>query len=326
MGLPDFFTTIERFYRDKSRNYQRACMRAFLDWSEVIGARYGTDQGARRWRRASIDDVLDFLSLLREKRGRQPQDPRNSDRFAGGTIQLKLTILRSTYRKLMVRGLVRYNPFADPSVPRISRRWNEKRITPVVPFDVVRKVCSAPDGGTKRGLRDQALFSVLFGCGLRRQEAVELKMCDLCRTSRGTPYLFLAKTKSQEAQEQPIPDWALKKLCEYMAVRAAEGALEQSFIFVGYRFRGLKCEIPSTSRMSPSGLYKRFKDICIGLGLDPALSPHSARKTSVNKLYSDGHKLREIQLFARHKSMTTTEIYLRQQVILDDSIGRTLKY
>src|SRR5690606_36841873 len=120
------------------------------------------------------------------------------------------------------------------SVPKITRGHNEKRITPAVEFSLVMQLCVAPGDGTKRGLRDQAIMCALFGAGLRREECCNLRMSDVRKTSAGTSYFNLAKTKSQERQEQAIPDWAVKKIYEYMAVRAEDGASEDSPLFTAY--------------------------------------------------------------------------------------------
>lgn len=329
-GMSRFFSAISRLLSFASDNYQRQCMRTYLDWCTFLGVQYGAKGCARAWRTANIDDVLDFINELKKRPGRKPQDARNTSNYAGGTIQLKVAILKSTYRKLLLRNQLRHNPFNDPTIPKISRSYNEKRVTPTVDFKLVRELLAAPADGTKRGLRDQAILCALFGGGLRRQECLNLKISDVRRTRAGTVYLYLAKTKSQESQEQPLPNWAVKKLFEYMAVRAEEGGKEDSPLFVAYRNRNGKgkknVEIPGRTHLYPVSLYKRFKEWAKRVGLDEDVSPHSGRKTAINKLHAQGVDLRGLQQFARHKRMSTTEIYLRQQICIDDSPAKILRY
>ena len=188
----------------------------------------------------------------------------------------------------------------------------------------VEKILHSPDIRTKKGLRDSAILSALFGGGLRRSEVASLRVADVRHTSSGNTYLYLRSTKAKKDAEAAIPDWAAQRILEYQSIRLKDGAMEGDYLFVSYR--GQAGNSPTNEPISHSGIYRLFKKYCMMAGVKGHLSPHSARATAITKLLADGVPHRLVQQFSRHSSVQMVEVYDKRRIGIDENPGVRLKY
>ena len=85
-----------------------------------------------------------------------------------------LSSLRSFCTWLVIEGLLKDNPCDRVDAPKLGRYLPD-----VLSVDEVEAVIATADTTTWMGLRDKALLEVLYGCGLRVSEAVNLKISNL---------------------------------------------------------------------------------------------------------------------------------------------------
>lgn len=149
------------------------------------------------------------------------------------------------------------------------------------------------------GIRDAAIISVLYACGLRRAELVNLDLAHFERASHGGQLLVHGKRNKQ--RYVPVVEGAARALADWLAVRGDEpGAL---FHAVGNRNRG--------GRMTTQAIYDMLKARATAAGI-PDMSPHDLRRTFVGDLLDTGADIVTVQKLAGHSSVETTARYDRR--------------
>jgi len=151
-------------------------------------------------------------------------------------------------------------------------------------------------------LRDYALISLIYGCGLRIAEALSIKLSDL----NGEYISIIGKGK----KERSVPilkevATAIDKYLEYCPYKLAPA----SNVFVGTRGQKLNATV----------FQRQICRIRNYLGLSESVTPHTFRHTFATHLLSGGADLRSIQELLGHKNLSTTQIYTSLDVkkILD---------
>lgn len=155
---------------------------------------------------------------------------------------------------------------------------------------------------TPLGIRDAALISILYGCGLRRSEVVSLDLVDYDATS-GT---LRVRGKGNKQRLVPLGS-AAPALGDWLAVRQhGSGAL---FHGLGNRNTGRRLTDQAVYHI----LTKRGKEA----GVEP-FSPHDFRRTFVGDLLDAGADVVTVQRLAGHADPATTSRYDRR----DERAGR----
>lgn len=151
--------------------------------------------------------------------------------------------------------------------------------------------CQSADGWT--GLRDAAVVTLLYGCGLRISEALALR-------GRDAPLGETLRITGKGGKERLVP--------VIPAARRAVAAYAQACPFeMGYDaalFRG--------SRGGPLGarqVQKAMESARATLGLPPSATPHAMRHSFATHLLNAGGDLRAIQELLGHASLSTTQAY-----------------
>lgn len=120
--------------------------------------------------------------------------------------------LRSFCAWAVSMGVMASNPVASIPPPRM-----EQKLPQYLSQEAVQRVLTAPPSWTIQGVRDRALLSVLYGCGLRISEAIRLRLQDV-DLERGN--LVVRRGKGGRLRGLPIPPTTVEKLQRYLDVRA----------------------------------------------------------------------------------------------------------
>lgn len=149
------------------------------------------------------------------------------------------------------------------------------------------------------GIRDAAVIAMLYACGLRRAELVNLDLVHYEQAESGGRLLVHGKRNKQ--RYVPIVEGAARALADWLAVRGdAAGPL---FHVVGNRNRG--------GRMTTQAIYAMLKARATAAGI-ATLSPHDLRRTFVGDLLDAGADIVTVQKLAGHSSVETTARYDRR--------------
>jgi integrase/recombinase XerC len=209
--------------------------------------------------------------------------------YAPSTIARRLACLRSFYKYARRQGSVTADPSAALRNPKQPRRLPKPlRVDEVVAF---------LDGiavGEPSGVRDRALFEVLYGGGLRVSEAVGLDVADLDLEGGAVR----VRGKGRRERLCPVGEMAAEWLRRWLPMRAPAAPGEPA-VFLN-RFGG---------RLTARSVGRLLHDHLVAQGREPTFSPHGLRHSFATHLLDAGADLRSVQELLGHRRLTTTQIY-----------------
>jgi integrase/recombinase XerD len=161
----------------------------------------------------------------------------------------------------------------------------------------VNRLLDQPQGNEPTAVRDRALLELMYACGLRASEVIDLKLGDL-DVAAG---LVIARGKGSKERMIPVGRQALGAVRTYLT-EARPRLVGQSIepaLFVN--FRG--------GTLTRQGLYKIVQRHARSAGLDSKMSPHTLRHTFATHLLAGGCDLRSVQEMLGHADVSTTQLY-----------------
>jgi integrase/recombinase XerD len=216
-----------------------------------------------------------------------------------------LSGVRSFYRFLVLDGYRDDDPTELLESPVLGAHLPE-----VLSADEVDLLENSIDLSKWEGHRNRAIIEVLFSCGLRVSELVNLKLSNLYLHEQ---YVRVFGKGSKE-RLVPISPKAIKELNFWFADRNAMTIKpgEEDYVFLNRRGAHL-------TRVMILIMIKRQAEAA---GIRKTISPHTLRHSFATALLEGGADLRAIQAMLGHESIGTTEIYthidmstLRQQIL-----------
>ncbi|WP_062064004.1 site-specific tyrosine recombinase XerD [Cellvibrio sp. OA-2007] len=219
-----------------------------------------------------------------EVRLQQKLSSRTSARF--------LSCVRGFYRYLLREGRISENPVALVDNPKLSRPLPKS-----LSESDVEALLAAPDLSDPIGLRDRTMLEVLYACGLRVTELVELTMPQVNLRQN------VVRVMGKGSKERLIPmgeeaaAWLVRYLREARPVLLNNMPDEVVF--------------PSTRAqpMTRQTFWYRIKHWAMVAGIKKELSPHTVRHAFATHLLNHGADLRVVQLLLGHSDLSTTQIY-----------------
>jgi integrase/recombinase XerD len=211
---------------------------------------------------------------------------------AAATLQRKAACLRSFYRHLRRESVIDHDPTADLRAPRKSQKLPQ-----VLTRGEVGQLLAAPKGTEPAALRDRALLELMYACGLRASEAIDLEVHDV-DLRHG---VLRARGKGSKERLVPVGRSAITAVRTYLQRGRPElvGLREERRLFVNRRGSGL----------TRQGLYKIVQRHARAVGLADKMSPHTLRHTFATHLLAGGCDLRALQEMLGHADIATTQIY-----------------
>jgi integrase/recombinase XerC len=236
--------------------------------------------------RVSPDDVREFLAG--QHRARSP-----------ATLGRRLAALR-TFFKWLVREAARE---ADPTLGIPAPRAPRPLPRPI-PVDDVAALLDAkaesPARDARVALRDQALFELMYGAGLRVGEIVALDVRDLDLV-RGDVRVW---GKGGKERVVPLPAAARAALRAHLDARREPGVLAQPLFPAVTQRKGEKLR-----RLSAREARRRLRKRALESGIAGRVHPHRMRHSYATHLLDMGADLRAIQELLGHASLSTTQRY-----------------
>ncbi|MEM7679488.1 MAG: tyrosine recombinase XerC [Pseudomonadota bacterium] len=143
------------------------------------------------------------------------------------------------------------------------------------------------------GARNAALFTLLYGCGLRIDEALSLNIKDMPRDG-----FITVLGKGGKERRVPVIDLVERSLRTYLEDMPFPKLSDDPI------FRGTQGK-----RLNQGVAQKAMRDIRKTLGLPENATPHALRHSFATHLLQNGANLREIQELLGHSSLSTTQRY-----------------
>jgi len=259
-----------------------------------------------------VQKLLDYLKAV----DRQVLDTQLSDlqQFAASLHDIGihprsqcriLSGIRSFFRFLQLDGFREDDPSELLESPVLGEHLPE-----VLSAEEVDALESSIDLSKWEGQRNRAIIEVLFSCGLRVSELVNLKLSNLYLDER---YMRIFGKGSKE-RLVPISMKAIKELDYWFMDRKLMKIKpgEEDYVFLNRR----------GAHLTRTMILIMIKQQAIEAGITKTISPHTLRHSFATALLEGGADLRAIQVMLGHESISTTEIYthvdmgtLRQQIL-----------
>ena len=206
------------------------------------------------------------------------------------TLAKAASAIRAFFRFLVLEGRMDSNPARLVDAPRMAMR-----IPRYLAAEEIDALLDACDAAQPLGIRDRALFELIYSCGLRVTEAVRLTVD---RVSLEESVVRVLGKGSRE-RLVPLGERAKRELRRYLAEArpAAAGRKPVSVLFLGRGGRML----------SRKTVWKIFKRLAQHAGLEGKV--HSLRHSFATHLLQGGADLRSVQELLGHADIGTTQIY-----------------
>jgi integrase/recombinase XerC len=156
------------------------------------------------------------------------------------------------------------------------------------------------------GLRDEALFILLYGAGLRLGEALGLKHADLAQKDCVT-----VTGKGNKQRKVPLLPIIHETLTRYLNI--CPYPIEPD----GYLFVGMRGE-----KLNPAVAQRHLRQLRRQLNLPDSVTPHALRHSFATHLLASGADLRSLQDLLGHSSLSTTQLYTQVDA---QQLSRTYK-
>ena len=173
------------------------------------------------------------------------------------------------------------------NVETFKRPRRQHKLPNVLSKEEIKSILQAPSN-----LKHRTMLSIIYACGLRRSELLNLKPGDIDR-QRGV--LLIRQSKGKKDRITPISDKIIKLLEEYWI----------SYRTVNWLFEGQA----KGSRYSEKSLESVLKQSLMKAGIKKPVTLHWLRHSYATHLLESGTDLRFIQELLGHSSSRTTEIY-----------------
>ena len=229
----------------------------------------------------SSDDLRQLLKLV-------------ADLGIGPTSQRRMIVgWRVFYKMLVIEGALDDSPAEMIDLPILP-----KHLPDVLTDEEITAIQSTFDLSLPEGMRNYVIVEVLYGCGLRVSELVNLRLSNIYVEEQGLRILG----KGNKERWVPINAHALDLLLTYIHnVRShlAPKPGEEKIVFLSRR----------GTRLSRQMVFIFLKQAVEDAGLNKKISPHSLRHSFATELVENGADLRAVQEMLGHESIATTSIY-----------------
>jgi integrase/recombinase XerD len=215
------------------------------------------------------------------------------DRGLNGRSQARaLSGVKAFFKYLLLDEAIAANPTQQVAAPKQGRSLPE-----VLTVAEVERIIAAVDLSKPEGHRNKAIIELLYSCGLRVSELVNLRFSSMY-LDKG--FLRIVG-KGNKERLVPIGGKAVSALKLYLAGRRAETELRSANDVVFLNRRGAK--------LTTVMIFLITKDLAAKAGVTKTISPHTFRHSFATHLVEGGADLRAVQEMLGHESITTTEIY-----------------
>lgn len=234
--------------------------------------------------------VRTYVAALADGRLRPSLRP-----YARTSIARKLSVVRSYLRFCVDEGLLGVSPALGMRSPKLPRR-----LPAVLAQEQVGRLLDDWGGEEPLDLRDRALYEIVYSCGLRCQEVIDLRMGDVDVEGREVR----VTGKGSKERVVPVGEEAMLALGRYLHAGRpvlCRGTVpsRDDRLFVSRRGRPL----------SGSDVRRRLERHLAAIDAPMGVSPHTLRHSFATHLLEGGADLRSIQELLGHASLTTTQVY-----------------
>ena len=200
-----------------------------------------------------------------------------------------VSALRGFYKFLQFDGHIKKSPAENLESPTkgvyLPKFLNQTE---------VEELFKVPDVSQETGLRDRAILELMYACGLRVSEVVDLKISDIDIDAG----VLTCTGKGNKTRKVPVGKSAIEWVKSYLAKRRKKENIEIRNLFVGSLGKPLNRQV----------IYKLVREYSEEIGLE-GISPHTLRHSFATHLVQNSADIRSVQQMLGHADISTTQIY-----------------
>ena len=242
-------------------------------------------------------DFRSFLSLL------------HNNKLTKTSISRKLSALRSFFKYLSEKNMINNSDLQMLAMQKISQKLPRSQSENLI-FDVLNYACKSSKISWVQK-RNQSILYVLYGCGLRIDEALSLKINQIPSKLSNEYVSIRVLGKGNKERLVPLLPQVYNVIKDYLQSipqnvllsnkTLANSNVKQEYIFIGTRGEKLSARV----------VQRMLSDIRKKLNLDENFTPHALRHSFATHLLNSGVDLRTIQELLGHSSLGATQRYLK---------------
>ena len=216
-------------------------------------------------------DLYDFIKSLREKN------------YAPSSVKRKIASIKGWFRWLKINEKIENDPSIALESPKIPQK-----LPKVISISEIEKIFESNLNCT-----EQAIFELLYGCGLRVSELTNLEVKNIDLNTK----MLRCFGKGSKERIVPIGEKAKIAITKYLELRNLYPNNESKKLFISKKGK-------SISRQEVYLLSQK-----VGKIIDKHISPHVFRHSFATHLLENGADLRVVQELFGHSSVSTTQLY-----------------
>ncbi|MBF4175756.1 site-specific tyrosine recombinase XerD [Lacticaseibacillus paracasei] len=211
---------------------------------------------------------------------------------APASVSRMISALRKFYRFLLREGAISADPMTKIDTPKRAQH-----LPATLSSQEVDALMAKPDTDKPLGLRDRAIFELMYATGLRVSEVVDLRLDQLHLAMN----LLQVTGKGDKERLVPISPQATQWVDRYLQEARPKllKRVQPKNVFVN--FHG--------GPMTRQGIWKNLKAYIASIGIEKDVTPHTLRHSFATRLLENGADLRVVQELLGHSDISTTQIY-----------------
>ena len=249
----------------------------------------------KSWESINLNHLQEFLTSVHDLG------------LSANTQSRIISSIKTFFKFLVIEDLRNDNPAALLESPKIGRKLPD-----TLSVQEINALIDGIDRSKNEGERNVAIIEVLYGCGLRVSELINLKISELYFEEGFVRVIG----KGDKQRLVPLGSVAKKHLDIY--INQVRNHLKihpdaRDIVFLNRRGK----------QISRVMIFTIIKQLAQKIGITKNISPHTLRHSFATHLVEGGADLRAVQEMLGHQSITTTEIYTHldrnylRQAILD---------
>ncbi len=259
---------------------------------------------AKNTQAAYIDDLEDFWRFLSERDIHEAQAVEHlvltdyardlkKRAMAETSVARHFSSIRAYYKFLVMEGYLETDPTQFLESPKLPAS-----LPKILNLEDIELLLDAIEIETPLGLRDRALFELMYAAGMRVSEVCNLTLEQVLMDDD----ILIIRGKGNKERLVPLGGEAKRWLIEYLEhgrPSLKKGYTTEGIIFLNNRGRPLQRK----------GVWFLLKQLAAKAGLEKAVSPHTFRHSFATHLLEGGADLRIVQEMLGHVDISTTQIY-----------------
>lgn len=270
----EMFLRFERNFSENTLDAYIRDIRKLKDYSEQNLENIGPDS-------ISYENLQEYIFAL----SKQKFSERSQARW--------ISSIKAFFRYLMEDEIRKDNPSSLLEGPKLGLYLPD-----TLSLTDINKIIGAIEISSKTGKRNQCIVEVLYGCGLRVSELIDIKISNINFKEN---YIKVTG-KGNKTRFVPLANYTAELIQEYIKEIRSECKVtkkHEDTLFLNSR----------GTNMSRVVVFLIIKELTDKAGVSKKISPHTFRHSFATHLLQNGADLRFIQEMLGHSSITTTEVY-----------------